>query len=83
MHKLRRCLHRGLALPASCRTFERVTDSSLDELNNAQFAAGTSQDDGTPAENPSDASMATVHLGPRLWARPLFLFAISNFADEC
>src|SRR5688500_10086693 len=35
--------------------------------DNAQHAAGTSQDDGTPAENPSDTSMATVHLGPRPW----------------
>ena len=46
--------------------------SSALASDNAQHATGTSQDDGTPAENPSDTSMATVHLGPRVSARPLF-----------
>ena len=70
---LMRCLHRGPPLSRVPRS-ELTGSVSLEPLLNiAQFAAGTSQDDGTPAENPSDTSMAAVHLGPRFWARPLFL----------
>ena len=45
--------------------------------DNAQHVAGTSQDDGTPAENPSDASLATVHLG-RAFGAAFFLTADSR-----
>jgi hypothetical protein len=44
------------------------------ESNNVQFAAWTSQDDGAPAEIPSDTTKVAVHLGPRI-ARPFFYAA--------
>ena len=64
-----RCMIRGLGRPGSARV-DASCLWSRNASDNAQNASGTSQDDGTPAENPSDASMATVHLRPRLTARP-------------
>ncbi len=50
--------------------------------NNAQHAAGTSQDDGTPAENPSDTSMATVHLGPPLAGAASFFWCAYQTCND-